>query len=458
MHINSPQQPVHVCGKLGHTSIGDAKTLRQFQDSFSADWFASSTNFACLALKMDVDMPDHIHDGTCARGIIVALQLGLVHVYKKCHKCTKKVVLRITPRPDKDGMRCECTCTAGGHKGDHLRETLTGKGPLEKIKVASWAPFFHMILMLRRNDRWTSILSELSTGYGIICHKPVTKWRRSYQQCLKANLISQNALAVGGDKEVAVFDETVVGLVGKAVSTRTDRRRSTSASAPAVRARIAKTLPARTIWRARRMMKKPAMKRPAGVAGTRKDLRSNARWLWLCVTVGKGKECYTHENKKKRITFALLPRKDQAPSRRPRGLISMRNVIQSHIKKKTFLVFDGWKSSTAAVKQLGYRHAPAVNHTTGWRDRVTGFHSNDVESENARFKTWLRCRYTRLKGIITDKVEADVEDDNIYEDKEVELLDLYEYCHYINLGDTMKDIAFALASQDGGCERRHYLI
>ena len=36
-------------------------------------------------------------------------------------------------------------------------------------------------------------------------------------------------------------------------------------------------------------------------------------------------------------------------------------------------------------------------HSICWRDRATGFHSNDVESEFNRFKRWVRERYGQLK-------------------------------------------------------------
>ena len=56
------------------------------------------------------------------------------------------------------------------------------------------------------------------------------------------------------------------------------------------------------------------------------------------------------------------------------------------------------KASKAATKRLGYRHAPPVNHTAGWRDSATGYRSNDVESENNRIKAWLRKRYSKNYG------------------------------------------------------------
>ena len=127
----------------------------------------------------------------------------------------------------------------------------------------------------------------------------------------------------------------------------------------------------------------------------------------------------------------------------------MRNTIKQLIMQKSFLVFDGWKSSEAAVKSLGFRCAPPVKHDNGWRDRKTGFHSNDCESENDRLKLWLRARYTRLKLTFKavldgDGCDAGAAGDSPEEagDEElaVEPLDLYEYAYYVNVGKAMSDI------------------
>ena len=86
------------------------------------------------------------------------------------------------------------------------------------------------------------------------------------------------------------------------------------------------------------------------------------------------------------------------------------------IKKGSFLVFDKWGGTVKAVKELGFKHAPPVNHSKEFRDRATGFHSNDIESENQRLKHWSRIRYGRLM---------------------LSELDVHEYAYYVNVGHTM---------------------
>ena len=104
-----------------------------------------------------------------------------------------------------------------------------------------------------------------------------------------------------------------------------------------------------------------------GKRGTPRDTRSNGRWLWGAVLVGHNKECYTHLNGKKKFTFKILPPASRAPHGKPRGLVSIRQTLQKRIHKKSFVVFDKWTSSVSAVRELGYRHSPAINHSVCWR-------------------------------------------------------------------------------------------
>ena len=191
-------------------------------------------------------------------------------------------------------------------------------------------------------------------------------------------------------------------------------------------------------------------------AGTDADKRRNAHWLWMAVSVGKGRERYTHSSNKKRITFAFLPRPEDAPNRKPRGLVSMKRVLRKHIKNKSSLVLDGWESSKAAVVQLGYRHAPPVNHTLGWRNSENGFHSNDIESKNNKLKTWMRVRHTKLQ------FQGIMELPSLSHDNDVPVEecspDLYEYAFYINVGTDMEHVMRAVRCVAGGNRRRHVAL
>ena len=122
------------------------------------------------------------------------------------------------------------------------------------------------------------------------------------------------------------------------------------------------------------------------------DERRDGMWLWVGVTVGQGNNVFTHGNKLKRVTFKLLPSRADAPGGKPRGLESIRSTLEERVAKGTCLMFDKWPSTMAAVRHLGFKSSPPANHTVTFRDRASGFHSNDVESEINRIKKFYRRR------------------------------------------------------------------
>lgn len=149
------------------------------------------------------------------------------------------------------------------------------------------------------------------------------------------------------------------------------------------------------------------------------NFKSNGRWLWFAITVGKDNQVFTHDNGLKRVAFRLLPRRADAVEGTPRGLEDIASTLHDHVRRGTFLVHDGWTSTKSAVTSLGYKSAPPVVHTSGYRDASTGFHTNDAESENSRLKRWNRNRYGRLQ---------------------LNELEVTEYVFYINHGERMVDL------------------
>ena len=449
---------------------------QEYAAAISESWFSSSAAFLTLAMLSPVDFPTHFPDCVGSRGILLAIHFGLAIGYKKCNVRDGPMKLQCSVRSDSGTQRFQWQCVRGGHKYGHLFEAVKGVGVLAHVNVNLWAAFFQFVVMLRHNYRWVLIERELEDSFGVCDHHTLRDWRYMFQDGCYTVLRNTDALALGGPGDVVVFDETVVGL-HKGVSTGADRHRSSSRSKPLVRKRIAKKLPARTVWKrpsGAQLRKKPAavaatgrpsaavakkpaaaaMKRPAGVAGTDLDPRRNAVWLWLAVTVGHGNEVYTHENGKKRITWEVLPKACSAEGGKPRGLASMSAVIKKRIRKGSFLVFDGWRSSKFAVQRLGYRHAPPVVHDKGWRDIETGFHSNDVESENARFKLWVRNRYSKL---LLSMSEASVTQRGDVEGEEpdapapaISIRDLSEYAFYVNVGNAMEKAMAACSAYERG--------
>ena len=89
---------------------------------------------------------------------------------------------------------------------------------------------------------------------------------------------------------------------------------------------------------------------------------------------------------------------------------------------------------------LGYKSAPPTNHTTGWRDRRAGFHSNDTESELSRLKKKIRERYGQLSFQANVGEEPEAAED-------VDTGDLYKYCFYINnVGSSFETMLEALVT------------
>ena len=68
-------------------------------------------------------------------------------------------------------------------------------------------------------------------------------------------------------------------------------------------------------------------------------------------------------------------------------------------------------------------------HEDGYRDKATGFHTNDVESENDRIKTWNRHRMGQLR---------------------LHKNDMDEYMFYVNYGKDMSVVMEGLAAANGG--------
>ena len=113
----------------------------------------------------------------------------------------------------------------------------------------------------------------------------------------------------------------------------------------------------------------------------------------------------------------------------PRGLQEISDTLATRIKKGTFLVHDGWTSTDSAIERLGYSHAPPVVHEKEYRDTSTGYHTNDAESENSRFRAFGWRRYGRLQ---LNKDELD------------------EYIFYVNVGQDVKSVLEGLAVANGG--------
>lgn len=450
MFLAKKRPAASVDGLFSLMSFGDYKS------SVSENWFVSPTTLALHALGPRLVCEDGLSDTVALRGVLVCQSLGLCPIPKHCPENKKHKLKLCEEWNSKDGLRFRLKCAEFGHKCHRSR--LCCAGLLSKVHVSSWMAFVYFCNCMRLNYRWTKVMSDIESVFGIKNKRTFQSWRSLYQNALIQYLARKGSMVIGTSPgDVVVFDETNIGSMrGISKSSSTDR--ASSRSKPVVRKKILKRLPARTIH------KRPAMRRPAAVSstapsgarplrrpaaamksvfnqgkkGTSKDTRSGGRWLFAAVLVGHKKERYTHANGKKRFTFKLLPKPALAPSQKPRGKVSMERALAACISKKAFLVHDAWTASTAAIKSMGYKAAPPVNHSVGWRDNSTGFHSNDIESEFSRLKNLVRERYGRLS------FQATLGTSEPEEDEELDLGDLYEYAFRVNVGSSFEDVRRAL--------------
>ena len=75
-----------------------------------------------------------------------------------------------------------------------------------------------------------------------------------------------------------------------------------------------------------------------------------------------------------------------------------------------------------------------VNHVQGFRNPVSGYHTNDAESEMARLKFFLRAKYGYVRS--SSGSTAAQQDETL-------LLNISEYAFYTNVGSSMDDLAKA---------------
>ena len=61
------------------------------------------------------------------------------------------------------------------------------------------------------------------------------------------------------------------------------------------------------------------------------------------------------------------------------------HTMRKHLREGSLVVADEWLATPAAVQGAGSQMMGTVKHSQCWRNPRTGVHSNDIESEFARF-------------------------------------------------------------------------
>ncbi|CAK0841998.1 unnamed protein product, partial [Prorocentrum cordatum] len=425
-------------------------SFKQWRRSICDEWFASSAAFEEHVLRRPILFPDGLEDALSLRAIAIFLHYGVAARPSGCAECGGST--KFEARADREWNTYRWSCKTVGHK--HFCEPVNSHGFLTKVPVNSWMPFLYLINNLRLGRNLEDVQDEMADLFGNIHRGTISVWKQLYQECLGKALPALDALMVGGKKgDTVVVDETVIGVdkadgwvleprsatKGGATTARTGPRRTTKLA----RKQILKRLPARTVYNTQQVQKgsfklkskpmKGPMMRPMKNVAIRKrpaaNLKSNGRWLWIAVLVGNKSDVYTHLDPRKRVTHKLLPRKADAHNGEPRGLEEIKEALVSRVRKKSMVVPDGLASTRSALGKLGSESPPAVVHEGNQcRDKKTGFHTDDVESENARAKGWSRKRYGHLH---LSEAEMD------------------EYVFYVNAGGATASVTRGLAASNG---------
>lgn len=312
-----------------------SSTVDKWMKGLLETCFSSQTAFLEHIVNSEITaLPNDLEDTVPLRGVLLAFKMGMVTVVDKCTVCKKKAVLGMRHNAETYAWKCPTQ----GH--NHMEKKLVSCELLSKIPQLSWLAFFNFLTLLRLGRPLHDIEAEIRDAQKAnIKSRTLTDWRRLYQSASKTAKEKTQNLMIGGKDEVVVLDETAVGVhaedgfsfAPKGIGKFTSAVRTSLRARYIVKKRIAKRLPARTVWR------KPASATPMKRIRNKpaRDSRSKGKWLCAAVTVGRKSEMFTHAIKKKRFTFRLLPRKENAIMNHPRGFEEIRDTIKACIKPRS---------------------------------------------------------------------------------------------------------------------------
>ena len=95
-----------------------------------------------------------------------------------------------------------------------MQESVTGIGPLTKIRVGGWMPFLNFVFLLNKNRALHLAHTEVQDAWGNISDTALREWRRLYQDGLKTANEKLGLLKIGGARpqQIVVVDESVIGV------------------------------------------------------------------------------------------------------------------------------------------------------------------------------------------------------------------------------------------------------
>ena len=133
----------------------------------------------------------------------------------------------------------------------------------------------------------------------------------------------------------------------------------------------------------------------------------------------------------------LLPTKSQAPEGKPQGAKSLAQMIINGLMDGTLIVVDEHPSTPSAADQAGFTIDGRVCHRKEFRNPATGVHTNDVESEFARFKLWHRTKFAFVRVAAASESDESTRRANV-------MRKVMEYTFYTNVGRKMSDVMMAV--------------
>ena len=295
--------PAMKCSSSSSSQNGlfPALTFAQCKKAISEEWFQSPSTLALRALGTHLVMSGSLSDTVSLRGVLMSDALGLCPIPKLCPENKRHQVILAEEWSSKDGLRFRLKCSHSC-----FRQRLCPAGLLSKVHVSLWLAIIYFVKAMRLNYRWTKLMTDMESVFGVKNKRTFQTWRGLYQDALKLYLQKHGSITLGKSPgDVVVFDETHIGIASEGFPNLLRvKGQPSSRSAAAMKQKIAKRLPARTVHK-RPSMKRPAssscrrpaaipLRRPASVMKsiynkgkkrTDKDARSGGRWLFAAVLV-----------------------------------------------------------------------------------------------------------------------------------------------------------------------------
>ena len=252
--------------------VGAIQTQKEFEKNISDDWFDSMGGFLQFAMRQPVVLENDLPDTPLTRTLLILRYYGAVAKIPKCPVCKGLVVLAFRNERYVD----KCTRT---HKCWEAR--VKGYGAFDHVNKSGWPALLLITLHMCLDDSWQTTCREVQALLGSMDAVTLTTYRRNMQTALKATLIEEGGLMIGGPNIVTVIDETLMGEYhGVGSKKQQGVPQGMKAHGNATRRRpgshILRREPARTVWKKPSAMKSKFLKvhkKPAVQKNLRERLR-----------------------------------------------------------------------------------------------------------------------------------------------------------------------------------------